>query len=88
MAFLLSQKGLSANYYHAGLDVDDKLTNSQSWLDGTVKIMCCTSAFGMGIDKKDVRFVLHLVMPLSPEDLLQESGRAGRDGDLATCTVI
>ena len=88
MAFLLSQKGLSANYYHAGLDVDDKLTNSQSWLDGTVKTMCCTSAFGMGIDKKDVRFVLHLVMPPSPEDLLQESGMAGRDGDLATRTVI
>ena len=79
MTFLLSQKGLSANYYHAGLDVDDKLTNSQSLLDGTVKIMCCTSALGMGIDKKDVRFVLHLVMPPSHEDLLQESGRAGQE---------
>ena len=75
---LLSQKGLSANYYHAALDVDDKLTNSQSWSDGTVKIMCCTSAFGMGIDKKYVRFVPHLVMPPSPEHLLQESGREGK----------
>ena len=88
MAFLISQKGLTATYYHADLEVEDKKANAKLWLDGNVDIMCCTSAFGMGIDKKDVRFVMHLSMPPSPEDLLQESGRAGRDGELAKCTVL
>ena len=88
MASLASQKGFTAMYYHANLEVEDKKANAKLWLDGIVDIMCCTSVFGMGINKKDVRFVLHLAMPPSTEDLLQERGRVGRDGELAKCTVF
>ena len=88
MAFHLKEKGVKSSYYHAGMDQTEKVANSKLWFDGIAKIMCCTSAFGMGIDKNDVRFVAHLSMLQSPEDLIQESGRAGRDGEPASCLVF
>ena len=86
MAFTLQQHGLQATYYHAALDEGEKLQNAKLWLEGKVHIICCTCAFGMGIDKKDVRFVFRINLPGSMEQLVQEGGRAGRDGDTATCT--
>ena len=86
MAFTLQQHGLQATYYHEALDEGEQLQDTNLWLDGKIHIICCTCAFGMGIDKKDVRFVFRINFPGSMEQLVQEGGRAGRDGDTATCT--
>ena len=78
-AFLKSQ-GVSADFYHAGLGQQARSERQAMWKDGRTAVMVCTNAFGMGIDKADVRFVAHYDIPDSPEAYFQEAGRAGRDG--------
>lgn len=76
----LQARGYSSTYYHAGLSAEEKDQRMQAWLSSKVPIMVCTNAFGMGIDKPDVRLVVHVDVPDSPESFYQEIGRAGRDG--------
>ena len=79
-AAFLKSAGHSADFYHAGLDTHARSARQAAWKKGDTRIMVCTNAFGMGIDKPDVRFVVHLGVPESPEAYFQEAGRAGRDG--------
>ncbi|MCF0175430.1 MAG: RecQ family ATP-dependent DNA helicase [Bacteroidales bacterium] len=78
-AFLVSQEQ-SASFYHAGLGSETRTQRQEQWKRGDVRIMVCTNAFGMGIDKPDVRFVVHYDLPDCLEAYFQEAGRAGRDG--------
>jgi ATP-dependent DNA helicase RecQ len=85
--FLVKQ-GFSSSYYHAGLDSATRSIRQEYWIDGRIKIIVCTNAFGMGIDKANVRTVLHLELPDSIEAYFQEAGRAGRDGEKAWAVLI
>jgi ATP-dependent DNA helicase RecQ len=88
IAALLSQRGISADYYHAGLDSDQRSKKQEDWMAGKSRIMVSTNAFGMGIDKPDVRIVVHMELPDSLEAYFQEAGRAGRDGKKAFAVLL
>jgi ATP-dependent DNA helicase RecQ len=80
VADLLGKKGIRSTFYHAGLSHELRSRRQEEWIQNKVRVMVCTNAFGMGIDKPDVRTVIHLDLPENIESYYQEAGRAGRDG--------
>ncbi len=88
IAEYLEAAGISATYYHAGLDHDMKVQRQNSWQAGATRVIVATNAFGMGIDKPDVRVVIHYDFPPSLEEFYQEAGRAGRDGKTSYAVLL
>ena len=80
LAAFLVANGVSSSFYHAGLGQESRTERQERWRTDKIRVMVCTNAFGMGIDKPDVRFVVHFDIPDSPEAYFQEAGRGGRDG--------
>jgi ATP-dependent DNA helicase RecQ len=88
LAQLLVAHHISSDYYHAGIPPDLRHKKQTEWINNAIRVMVCTNAFGMGIDKPDVRFVIHFEPPDSLEAFYQEAGRAGRDGQLSQCMLF
>ena len=85
---LLQMQGIVASNYHAGLSQEERNQRQKDWIDNKVQVMVCTNAFGMGIDKPDVRLVVHMDMPDCLENYYQEAGRAGRDGKKSYAVLL
>ena len=88
LAAFLTANNISASFYHAGLGQDSRTDRQTKWKSGQIRVMVCTNAFGMGIDKPDVRFVIHFDVPDSPEAYFQEAGRGGRDGKRSYAVML
>ena len=88
LAHELKYQGISATFIHGGLNETERRSNEKKWKEGIVKVACCTKTFGMGIDKRNVRFVFHVDMPESYEDYYQEIGRVGRDNEPAVAMSL
>ena len=88
VAEYLQEKGESADYFHAGLSPETRKSVQQRFIEGELRVIAATNAFGMGIDKPDVRLVIHADIPGSLENYLQEAGRAGRDREAARCVLL
>ncbi len=88
IAECLSAEGISSSHYHAGIGYEAREQRQRDWKEGKIRVMVCTNAFGMGIDKPDVRFVVHMDLPPSLEEYFQEAGRAGRDGKSAYAVLL
>ena len=88
LAKWLVTRGIQANYYHAGLDTESRSTRQDDWIQGRIRVIVATNAFGMGIDKPDVRSVVHLDLPDTLEAYYQEAGRAGRDEKTAYAVIL
>ncbi len=88
IAAFLRKNQVSADFYHGGLQMDVRNKKQQAWIDDQTRVMVCTNAFGMGIDKPDVRVVIHLGLPESLEEYYQEAGRAGRDRQKAYAVLL
>ncbi|MFN0034895.1 MAG: ATP-dependent DNA helicase RecQ [Saprospiraceae bacterium] len=88
IAHYLTQNGINADFYHAGLPSEERSAKQEAWVAGKTRIIACTNAFGMGIDKPDVRIVVHLNLPDTLEGFFQEAGRGGRDGHKSYATLL
>ena len=88
LAAFLNSNGIASSFYHAGLGPDSRTDRQEQWKKDKIRVMVCTNAFGMGIDKPDVRFVVHFDVPDSPEAYFQEAGRGGRDGKRSFAVLL
>lgn len=88
IAVELVRRKIAASFYHAGVDLDDRTLRQEAWINGKIRVMVATNAFGMGIDKADVRMVVHLDLPDSLEAYFQEAGRGGRDGKKSYAVLL